>query len=346
MLSSGRNQMIYHRGTRGAFQAWADKVGDDAYLWDNYFPYFQKSGQFTPPSANAALRADNATASYESEAYPVDAGPLQISFPNYAMPASSYFGEAFTKGIGLNPTRGFSNGELNGHAYNPFTIDPTTGLRSSSETSFLSTALRNASAQRRSNIQIFTLTQAHRILFNGQKQATGALVNSAGKQYTVSARKEVILSAGAWHSPQLLMLSGIGPKATLQQHNIPVLSDRPGVGQNVWDTTNAGGVIHEVNVPTTAELNTPAGMAKNVDLFNQARTGFLASFGGDYIGWAKFSPEVVANMSQAAQDHIASFPADWPEIEHVIGSSAGNIEGSDATKNYVTVGISMIATKR
>ena len=73
-----------------------------------------------------------------------------------------------------------------------------------------------------------------KILFDNDRQASGVVVNSAGSQYTLSANKEVIVSAGAHRSPQLLMVSGVGPKAILDQFQIPVVSELAGVGQNMW----------------------------------------------------------------------------------------------------------------
>ncbi|MGG6498183.1 UNVERIFIED_CONTAM: GMC family oxidoreductase N-terminal domain-containing protein, partial [Bacteroidetes bacterium 56_B9] len=80
-------------------------------------------------------------------------------------------------------------------------------------------------AARRPNLRVFTLTKAKKILFEN-KRATGVRVTSGGFiPYTIRARKEVILSAGAFQSPQLLMVSGIGPASTLRRFNIPVIQD-------------------------------------------------------------------------------------------------------------------------
>lgn len=342
--SSGRNQMYYHRGTPGAYRAWADGVGDDSYLWDNYFQFFQRSTRFTKPSVNAPLRAKNATPQYNMSSFGANDGPLQLSYPNHANPFSSYLPKAFEDALRLPAIDAFTSGNLNGHAYSTFTFNPFTGLRSSSETAFLSSAMRNASSQKRSNLQVYTLSKATQILFDSNNTATGAKINSMGALYTLSARKEVILSAGPWHSPQLLMLSGIGPRATLEELDIPVISDRPGVGQGMWDSTNVGGVSQRVAIPTTSELNTPKGMARNIELFNSNRTGFLATSGGDYIGWHKLPRDIVSTLSQAAQDHLNSFSADWPDIEYVINSEAGSISGSDSAEDAATVGILLIAS--
>ncbi|MFP3548186.1 GMC family oxidoreductase N-terminal domain-containing protein, partial [Rhizobium sp. SIMBA_035] len=79
-----------------------------------------------------------------------------------------------------------------------------------------------------------TNAQVRRIVFDGNR-AVGVEVTRAGNVETVWAKKEVILSAGAFQSPQLLMLSGIGPKDELQRHGIDVVADLPGVGQNLQD---------------------------------------------------------------------------------------------------------------
>jgi choline dehydrogenase len=95
---------------------------------------------------------------------------------------------------------------------------------------------------------------AKKILFSGTT-ATGVSVLPAGNGTALiqmKARKEVILSAGAFQSPQLLMVSGVGPAATLKQFNIPVVANRPGVGQGMQDHVFFG-PSYRVNVPTETE---------------------------------------------------------------------------------------------
>jgi choline dehydrogenase-like flavoprotein len=87
---------------------------------------------------------------------------------------------------------------------------------------------------KRKNLSVHTHSQVERILIDGRR-ATGVLYKQGGVQKTARARKEVILCAGAIVSPQLLMLSGIGPAKHLQEFAIPVLQDLPGVGQNLQD---------------------------------------------------------------------------------------------------------------
>lgn len=123
----------------------------------------------------------------------------------------------------------FVSGNLYGYQYASQTIDGTTQTRSSSETSYLRTAISN-----NTQLQVYKSTLAKQILFGRNKTATGVLVDTSGVKYSLMARKEVIVSAGVHRSPQLLMVSGIGPCKTLQGLGIPVLVDSPGVGQNMW----------------------------------------------------------------------------------------------------------------
>lgn len=119
-----------------------------------------------------------------------------------------------------------------GAQYCSSTINPSTETRDSSQTSFLNFAgIRN-------NLQVYTSTLTKKILFDANKRATGVVLSTARIQYTLSARKEVIVSAGAFQSPQMLMVSGIGPSSQLQANGIKVIKDLPGVGQGMQGKIN------------------------------------------------------------------------------------------------------------
>ena len=115
--------------------------------------------------------------------------------------------------------------------------------RDSSETSFLRRGLTYP------NYLVYQTTVAKKILFDKNKKAIGVIADTEGKEYTLSATKEVIVTAGVFRSPQLLLVSGVGPPATLQQYGIPVVADRPGVGQNMQDHIYFG-PSYRVNAPT------------------------------------------------------------------------------------------------
>jgi choline dehydrogenase len=146
--------------------------------------------------------------------------------------------------IGVPTVQDFNSGSLLGAQYPSQTIRPSNETRDSSESSFLT------AASSRSNLHVFTNTLAKKITFSGTK-ATGVSILVAGNSSLVQilARKEVILTAGAFQSPQLLMVSGVGPAATLKKYNISVIANRPGVGQGLQDHIFFG-PSYRVNVPT------------------------------------------------------------------------------------------------
>lgn len=199
--SSALNAMAYHRGTSGTYDQWARMVGDDSYTFPNLLPFFQKSCHFSPPNyQKRQLR--NTTVEFDPRAFKVGGGPIQVSYSNWVDPALTWFERALVA-IGLPISRpGFNSGALNGTSWIPSTIDPNLGERSSSESSFLESNIEL------NNLFVYTQTKAAKILFNGTT-ASAVNVTTQGVPYVISARKEIILSAGVFHSPQLLMLSGM-----------------------------------------------------------------------------------------------------------------------------------------
>jgi choline dehydrogenase len=139
------------------------------------------------------MRAPNTTnIKEEVGAFSSTGGPLHVSYPKFGNPASTYAEVAF-KRAGFPVADGFSGGVLNGSTWNPFTVNPDDGTRSSSETSFLQSTLRNGSA----NLKLYIQTQAMNIIFNETKTAMGVNVSSGDLSWVLSAKKEVIVSAGA-----------------------------------------------------------------------------------------------------------------------------------------------------
>ncbi|KAI5866337.1 hypothetical protein GGS23DRAFT_382681 [Durotheca rogersii] len=131
------------------------------------------------------------------------------------------------------------------------TINPDWQVRDTSHSSSLKT-VAGAGPTR-----VYNNTLAKRILFNNDKRATGVLVNTDGLEYTILAGIEVILSSGAFQSPQLLMVSGVGPTDTLKRLRIPIVSELKCVGQNMEDHFLFD-ASYEVNVPTHAAVSNPA----------------------------------------------------------------------------------------
>ncbi|CAG8978030.1 hypothetical protein HYALB_00000700 [Hymenoscyphus albidus] len=312
--SSGINIMGYHRGTTGTYQRWADIVEDQSYTFNNLLPYFQKSCHFTPPNFEKRNSA-NATPEYDPSAFSTTGGPLQISYVNYVDPMVTW-GDKMLQEIGLktSPT-GFNSGILSDTGYATSTIDPGDATRSFSYTSFLEKAIEET------EIIVYAHTQAMRITFDSNKKATGVVVSTQGLEYTISANKEVIVSAGVFHTPQLLMVSGIGPQAFLESQNISVISALEGVGQNLWDpvfflTTN------RVNTPTDATLiNDPDALRVLKDYTHNASGPYSAA--GGHFAFEKIPANLRSSFTKQTQDILSEFPDDWPEVEYSVAAGAG-----------------------
>lgn len=338
--SSARNILAYQRATKGSFQKWTDEVDDQSYVWDMIFPFFTKSVNFTPP--NYYKRGVDSTISYNTNAYNISGGPLHASYSNYFLPSSSYVRSAFRK-LGLQGIAGLNNGELLGYAEVTASIDPVAQTRSSSETSFLQAALAEIPSN---NFQVYEQTLARRILFNANKTATGVMVSTKpawglGRDYVLSAGREVILSCGAFRSPQMLMVSGIGPSSTLESFSVPVIVDSPGVGQNLQDQPFFG-PAYRVNVTTQSRLTFDAPFAAGATMEYLAnQTGPLANPGTNFIGWEKLPESYRGNFTPSTAADLASFPADWPELE-LIPIAASLFATFNDTANYVAFGIGMM----
>lgn len=107
--------MLYHRGTRGSYDLWAEQVGDEGYSWDNMLPHFKRSMHFSPPNV-AARGAGNDTPSYDLSAWSPAGGPLQVSYPNFVMPFSPY-GLSALEASGFEGGLTFESGDLIGAGY-------------------------------------------------------------------------------------------------------------------------------------------------------------------------------------------------------------------------------------
>ncbi|KKK22281.1 hypothetical protein AOCH_000141 [Aspergillus ochraceoroseus] len=308
--STARGAMLYHRGSKGAYQMWADQVGDDAYTWDNWLPFFKKSVHFSGPATNP--RPTNATTLNDFSVFASSAsegGPVQVAYPYWTNAISSWVDKALQK-MGFPEVQGFSNGELLGRSYITHTINPKTRRRDTASTSYLRAALLKSD-----NLNIITHTLVKKILFNEEKRATGVVIDTGGFEWQIGAKKEVILSAGVMRSPQLLMVSGIGPKATLEKLDIPVLSDLEGVGKNMQDTIILG-PTNPVKVESHSQLmGSKETLPRSIFEYNTFRTGLLTNPGQDYFAFEKHQPGSLS--AKTATDIEKAFPADWPTFSYI-----------------------------
>jgi choline dehydrogenase len=220
--SSGLNYMAYVRGHPGDFDAWA-AGGATGWSYADILPYFRKS--------EALAQSDEIAIDPDAHG---DAGPLGVSVRSPVLPGAREFVDA-AAAVGI--PRGDYNGRVRGGAAGIASLLQTTtrgGKRSSTYHAFL-----EGETERRPNLTIITGAQATRLLLqarSGAIEATGVEYRTAtGAIVSATARKEVIVSAGAVGSPHLLLLSGVGPRRELESAGVPCVVDSPHVGKHLKD---------------------------------------------------------------------------------------------------------------
>lgn len=222
--SSSVNAMIYARGNPADYDAWA-AAGNPGWAWADVLPYFK--------------RAEHNERG--ADAYHGTGGPLNVMDLRSPHRFGGIFVEA-GKQAGYPENRDFNGATQEGVGI--YQVTHKNGERFSAAKAYL------APNRQRPNLHVVTGAHATRVLFEGRR-AVGVAFLEGGAERTIRARREVILSAGALLSPQLLMLSGVGPAAQLRQHGIPVLHDLPGVGQNLHDHVD---VVAVVDAPHLSDL--------------------------------------------------------------------------------------------
>ncbi|HQS68187.1 MAG: choline dehydrogenase [Novosphingobium sp. 28-62-57] len=205
---SSINGMAYDRGFHSDYDRWA-QAGNRGWSFAEVLPYFRKLESYAP-ARNRWHGTD---------------GPIQVTRAAQDHP----FARAF---LAAGAQAGYPlTDDLNGEARDGFgAVDLTVGKgrRSSASSAYLRPVLK------RPNLTVLTQAQSRRVVFDGTR-ATGVVFRKDGADTLATAAREVILSAGAINTPQLLMLSGVGPAAHLAEHGIALVHDLPGVGQGLQD---------------------------------------------------------------------------------------------------------------
>jgi choline dehydrogenase-like flavoprotein len=211
--SSAINAMLYVRGHAGDYDEWA-ALGCDGWGWSDVLPYFQ--------------RAENNEAG--GDAVHGGDGPLQVSHQKSPRPITRAFVEA-GKALQIRETADFNTGDNEGiglYQVTQFHAAEKNGERCSAAAAYLHPVMDRA------NLTVITGAHATKVLFQG-KRATGVAYRKGGQDLTVNAGREVILCGGAFNSPQLLQLSGVGRAEDITPHGIGMVHELPGVGQNLQD---------------------------------------------------------------------------------------------------------------
>lgn len=206
--SSNINGLLYVRGQQQDYDSWSN-LGAIGWGWADVAPYFRRSECYA--GGADALRGGD--------------GALKVEEVAHRDPTNDAVLTAFQQ-LGVPLVRDYNGPDQFGAFYYQTTIHK--GQRCSAAEAFLRPAMG------RPNLTVITGALCRRILFEG-RTAVGVEIERGGTTEQIQAAREVILSAGAYHSPKLLMLSGIGPAAHLQSMGVPVLHDSAGVGANLQD---------------------------------------------------------------------------------------------------------------
>ncbi len=281
--SSALNGLLYVRGQAEDYDRWADELGNKGWSFKEILPYFKKS-------------EDQERGANE---YHGVGGPQKISDLRLRRPIAEYFIKACTQ-IGIPFNKDYNAENQEGVAY--FQQTAYKGFRWSTARSFL------WPARKRPNLTILTKAQATRILFKDNK-AVGFEYMKRKMLHQAKAKGEVILSAGAIGSPQLLQLSGVGPAELLDKVGVAVLKDLSGVGQNLQDHLQIRLVFKTKLATLNDEVNSLVKQAWVGMKYIFTRTGPLTLAASQVCVFTKSNP----NVERAdIQFHMQPLSADKP----------------------------------
>ncbi|GAB7337029.1 hypothetical protein MBLNU457_g2441t1 [Dothideomycetes sp. NU457] len=299
------NGMFFHRGSAGDYDAWM-KLGNPGWGWNDLLPYFKKSETFTPPSHEIQHNFPGII-STDLSPHGID-GPVGSSFSNYQYPIIHNFFRGWNS-IGVTTQPQPNAGDANGAFYGPVSLTAVNQSRSSA-----STAYYRPIAGKRDNFHLITGHTVTKINFSKGNTATSVnfisrQANDTNATQTIRACREIILAAGAPRSPQILQLSGIGPKKLLSSLGIRTIVDLPGVGRNFQDQPSMFMQYSYSNYPFPSPdwlTSNASWNSEQLQVYYDNRTGpmTIPYYSGSIVA---FLP--LQNMTTRNQDIVASAAA-------------------------------------
>ena len=279
--SSSINGLLYVRGQREDYDRWRQR-GNEGWGYEDVLPYFKKAEhqQRGPDEFHGV------------------GGPLPVSDLRHADPLSAAFiAAAAETGIPKNPD--FNGATQEGAGY--FQTTTRYGRRASTAVAYL------RPAKARKNLQIETSALAERIVFNGRR-AEAVEYRKHGALRTARTRKEILICSGAYNSPQLLQLSGVGPAELLRKHGIEVVLDAPGVGNDLQDHLQVRVVMRCTQRMTLNDIiNSPSRKILAGLRYAAFRTGPLSIAAGTSGAFFKTNPRLA---TPDIQIHFLPFSTD------------------------------------
>ena len=284
--TSSINAMVYQRGHPSDYDGWA-AAGIKGWSYADLLPYFRKmQHQERGESAHHGV-----------------GGPINVAAPQDPNPMSLAFVDAALE-TGYRHNADFNDGEQEG--FGLYQVTQRRGQRHSTAVGYLRPALE------RENLTARPYAHATRLVIE-RGRCHGVEYQHEGESKAARARREVILCAGAINSPQLLLLSGIGPADQLVALEIPLVADLPGVGKNLMDHMQVPVAYHSLEPISLAGKDSP----EQARRYSQSKTGLLTSNLGESGGFVKLNAE---SPAPELQFH---FGPDW-FIRHGFEAPAGH----------------------
>ncbi|WP_296510868.1 GMC family oxidoreductase N-terminal domain-containing protein [Rhodoferax sp.] len=270
--SSSLNAMVYTRGNAADYERWAGQ-GNPGWSYQDVLPLFKQSENNQCFGATA-LRGVG--------------GPLNVCYLRSPSPLNEAFLQA-CESQGLPRTPDYNGLQQWGCA--PAQVTQKDGERWSAAKGYVTPH------RQRPNLTVITQAHTHKVVLDGthgDPRATGVHYDHQGRTHELRARREVLLSAGAFGSPQLLMLSGVGPAEHLRHHGIPVRHPLPGVGQNLQDHVTTVLIYRTQHQQETLgfSLKGALNMVKSVFEWRAKRTGWITTNVAESQAFMKTRPDV------------------------------------------------------
>ncbi|KAG1723029.1 uncharacterized protein EDB91DRAFT_1173780 [Suillus paluster] len=321
---SAMNAMMAQYGAPSDFDEWAEICGDESWSWNNFSKYIRKFEKYTPdsrfPHVDPLLRGAD--------------GPVEIGYSAHFWPGSEAFVKAsMNAGIPFSPDFCTTKGTKGTNK--AMTYIDSKSTRVSTESAYLTNEVLA-----RPNLKVVTYARVSKVLFDtssGIPRATGvefasrSRAGKVGPKFIARATKEVIVCGGAIHSPQILMLSGIGPGVQLSRHNIPIVLDTASVGANLVDHPSFNLRLKEKTGTTFRHLtphNLHTGLLfiRDILRYELWGTGPIASNIGESVAFLRSDDQVLFPPTEYSRDiEDANSGPEAPDIEIIMCAAAARL---------------------
>ncbi|KAL4812299.1 hypothetical protein BDW67DRAFT_188812 [Aspergillus spinulosporus] len=314
------NGMAFDRGSPGDYDLWSELIGDDSWGWEGLLPYFKKSETFTPPAKDIQ---EEFGIGYKPDAHGTT-GPVQSSFPPFITSTQKTFISALRQ-LGI-PIQLDGTATAIGGFWSPNSLDPVTRERSYARTTYheLSKERQNYHVLLEALVTRLTPDLSGVEYVPGYNPAFNAIPPCAERRQ-VCARKEIIMAAGAIHTPKILQLSGIGSSDVLHRLGVEQVFDLPAVGENFQDHPVLYGSQELTNLSDPTQLlsyvySNATYDAEQGTLYELNRTGRWTASWENTMSFltAEYLNISTTSLAQAAQQPADKFlrPGLDPKIVH------------------------------